>query len=95
LTRGGRYLPIAIIEAKDNTNPVGAGMQQVLEYAATLDIPFAFSSNGDGFVFHDRTGRMPEVGLEPTRGCPHGILRGAAWRNGRESAHAMRGPSGV
>ncbi len=49
-------IPIAIIEAKDNNHSVGEGMQQGLEYAATLDIPFVFSSNGDGFVFHDRTG---------------------------------------
>jgi len=48
-------IPLAIIEAKDNTHSVGDGMQQGLEYATTLDIPFIFSSNGDGFVFHDRT----------------------------------------
>jgi len=48
--------PIAIIEAKDNTHSVGHGMQQALDYAEALDVPFAFSSNGDGFVFHDRTG---------------------------------------
>jgi hypothetical protein len=48
-------IPIALIEAKDNTHSVGDGMQQGLEYAATLEIPFVFSSNGDGFVFHDRT----------------------------------------
>ena len=49
-------IPIAIIEAKDNSQSVGAGMQQALDYAETLNIPFVFSSNGDGFVFHDRTG---------------------------------------
>ena len=49
-------IPIAIIEAKDNSHSVGDGMQQALDYAATLNIPFVFSSNGDGFVFHDRTG---------------------------------------
>lgn len=48
-------IPIAIIEAKDNKHTVGAGMQQALEYARILDIPFVFSSNGDGFVFHDKT----------------------------------------
>src|ERR1700730_9832902 len=52
-------IPIALIEAKDNTHSVGDGMQQALEYAETLDIPFVFSSNGDGFVFHDRTGTSP------------------------------------
>jgi len=48
--------PIAVIEAKDNTHSVGHGMQQALDYAEALDVPFTFSSNGDGFVFHDRTG---------------------------------------
>jgi type I restriction enzyme, R subunit len=50
-------IPIALIEAKDNSYPVGGGMQQALEYAATLDIPFVFTSNGDAFLFHDRTGQ--------------------------------------
>ncbi|MGE4580466.1 MAG: EcoAI/FtnUII family type I restriction enzme subunit R [Desulfuromonadales bacterium] len=48
--------PIAVIEAKDNNHTIGHGMQQALDYAETLDVPFAFSSNGDGFLFHDRTG---------------------------------------
>ena len=48
-------LPLAIVEAKDNTHAVGAGMQQALEYAEILDIPFAYSSNGDAFLEHDRT----------------------------------------
>ncbi len=52
-------IPIALIEAKENTQAIGAGLQQGLEYAETLDIPFVFSSNGDGFVFHDRTGVSP------------------------------------
>lgn len=54
-------LPIALIEAKDNNCSIGDGMQQALEYAVTLDIPFVFSSNGDGFIFHDRTGLSPNV----------------------------------
>ena len=49
-------IPLALIEAKDNSHAVGDGMQQGLDYATTLHIPFVFSSNGDGFVFHDRTG---------------------------------------
>jgi len=49
-------IPIALIEAKDNKHTLGDGMQQALDYAATLNIPFVFSSNGDGFVLHDRTG---------------------------------------
>ncbi|HCS51819.1 MAG TPA: restriction endonuclease [Planctomycetaceae bacterium] len=50
-------LPIAVIEAKENNKPVGAGMQQALAYADVdaLDIPFVFSSNGDAFQFHDKT----------------------------------------
>jgi type I restriction enzyme R subunit len=54
-------LPVAVIEAKDNSHAVGGGMQQALEYAATLDVPFVFSSNGDGFLFHDRTGLSTPV----------------------------------
>ena len=53
-------IPIALIEAKDNNHCVGDAMQQALDYAVTLDIPFVFSSNGDGFVFHDRTGTSTE-----------------------------------
>lgn len=49
-------IPIALIEAKDNTHAVGDGLQQGLDYAETLAIPFVFASNGDGFVFHDSTG---------------------------------------
>jgi type I restriction enzyme R subunit len=48
-------LPIAVVEAKDNTHPLGAGMPQALEYAEILDLPFAYSSNGDAFLEHDRT----------------------------------------
>ena len=47
-------LPIAVVEAKDNTHTLGDGMQQALGYAALLDVPFAFSSNGDGFLFHNK-----------------------------------------
>lgn len=48
-------LPIAVIEAKDNNHKVGDGMQQALEYSEILDVPFVFTSNGDSFVFHDKT----------------------------------------
>jgi type I restriction enzyme R subunit len=54
-------IPIALIEAKDNNHSVGDGIQQGLDYAATLNVPFVFSSNGDGFVFHDRTGRSVPI----------------------------------
>ncbi len=56
-----QHFPIALIEAKDNNCAVGDGMQQALDYAVTLDIPFVFSSNGDGFVFHDRTGLSAQI----------------------------------
>ena len=58
--------PIAVIEAKDNTHSLGAGMQQALGYAEALDVPFVFSSNGDGFLFHDRTGTGAQVETELT-----------------------------
>ncbi len=54
-------LPIAVIEAKDKSHALGDGMQQALDYAEILDVPFAFSSNGDGFLFHDRTGLSDPV----------------------------------
>lgn len=48
-------IPIAVIEAKDNNHAVGAGMGQAIQYGDLLQVPFAFSSNGDGFVFRDAT----------------------------------------
>ncbi|KPV40325.1 restriction endonuclease [Thiohalorhabdus denitrificans] len=53
--------PLAVIEAKDNKHSLGAGMQQALSYGEDLDVPFVFSSNGDGFLFHDRTGLGPQT----------------------------------
>ena len=46
-----------MIEAKDNSHALGDGLQQALAYAEALRTPFVFASNGDGFVFHDRTGQ--------------------------------------
>lgn len=57
-------LPIAIIEAKDNKKPVGSGMQQALEYSEILQIPFVFTSNGDSFVFHDKTNKTGDLEQE-------------------------------
>ena len=57
-------IPIAVIEAKDNNHSVGDGMQQALKYAEILDVPFAYSSNGDAFLEHDRTGNTKTVELE-------------------------------
>lgn len=58
-------IPIAIVEAKDNKVPVSHGIQQGMDYAYDLDIPFAYSSNGDGFYEHDMiTGEERELKLE-------------------------------
>lgn len=57
-------IPVAVIEAKENGHSVGAGMQQALNYAETLGVPFVFSSNGDAFLMHDRTGLADKVERE-------------------------------
>ncbi|MGK0371261.1 MAG: type I restriction enzyme R subunit [Glaciecola sp.] len=59
-------IPLAIIEAKKNTLPIAAGMQQGLGYSDLLEVPFVFSSNGDGFIFHDKTGLYPQIEQELT-----------------------------
>ena len=48
-------IPLAVIEAKDNSHAMGAGMAQAINYAELLGVPFSFASNGDGFVFRDAT----------------------------------------
>lgn len=58
-------LPIAVVEAKDNKHYIGDGMQQAINYADILDLQFAYSSNGDGFIEHDmKTGTEKEISLE-------------------------------
>ena len=57
--------PIAIVEAKDASKPVGGGMQQAIEYAEILDVPFAYSSNGEAFVEHDfLTGKETTIDID-------------------------------
>lgn len=57
--------PIAIIEAKSNKYSISHGLQQAMQYAEMLDVPFAYSSNGDGFYEHDYlTGKERELSLE-------------------------------
>lgn len=57
--------PIAVVEAKDNTHSVSYGLQQAMEYAKMLDLPFAFSSNGDGFAEHNfLTGKERKFDLD-------------------------------
>ncbi len=77
--------PLAVVEAKDNNHAVGAGMQQALGYAEALDVPFAFSSNGDGFLFHDRTGNSNpverKIGLDEFPTPEELWQRYRAWRN--------------
>lgn len=47
--------PLAVVEAKANKHEIGKGIQQGLDYARLLEVPFIFSSNGDGYIFHDKT----------------------------------------
>lgn len=57
--------PIAVIEAKDNNHSISYGIQQAIEYSKMLDVPFAYSSNGDGFYEHDfLTGKEREIKLD-------------------------------
>ena len=57
--------PIAVIEAKDNRHSISHGLQQAMTYAQMLDVPFAYSSNGDGFAEHDfLTGKERILNLE-------------------------------
>lgn len=57
--------PIAVVEAKDNNHSISHGLQQAMNYAKMLDVPFAYSSNGDGFAEHDfLTGKERMFGLE-------------------------------
>lgn len=57
-------IPVAIVEAKDNNHSIRSGIQQGLDYAQILDIPCVFSSNGDGFLFHDRTAIKENIETE-------------------------------
>ena len=86
-------IPVALIEAKDNTHSVGDGMQQALDYAETLNIPFVFSSNGDGFVFHDRTGastpREATLGLDAFPVPAELWARYRAWKGLSPDAEAV------
>ena len=57
-------IPVAVVEAKDNKHSLGAGMPQALNYADMLDVPFAFSSNGDGFLFHNNAAQAGQTETE-------------------------------
>ena len=75
--------PIAIVEAKDNNHSISFGLQQAMAYAQMLDLPFAYSSNGDGFMEHDfLTGLEREIGLDEFPTEEELIARYKAERNG-------------
>ena len=78
------HIPLAVIEAKDNKHAIGDGIQQALTYAEMLRVPFAFSSNGDGFLFHDMTGQIspPEqqLALDEFPAPSDLLARYNAWR---------------
>lgn len=75
--------PIAIIEAKDNDHSVSFGLQQAMAYTQMLDLPFAYSSNGDGFAEHDfLTGTEREFGMDEFLSEAELIARYKAERNG-------------
>ena len=75
--------PIAVIEAKDNNHSVSFGLQQAMTYAQMLDLPFAYSSNGDGFAEHDfLTGTERQFGLDEFPTEAELIARYKAERNG-------------
>ena len=83
-------IPIAVIEAKDNNHSVGAGMQQALEYAAILDVPFVYSSNGDAFLEHDRTATGDVVTREiPLDQFPSPSELWDRYRDGKSSTGAQ------
>ncbi|MEC9344635.1 MAG: DEAD/DEAH box helicase family protein [Pseudomonadota bacterium] len=86
-------IPLAVIEAKDNSHGIGAGMQQALDYAEALKVPFVFSSNGDGFVFHDRTATTGPVettlALDAFPGPEELWARYSAWKGIASGAQDM------
>ena len=55
------HIPLAVVEAKDNNHAIGDGMQQAMDYADRLRIPFVFTSNGDGFTFRNRIDSSEKV----------------------------------
>ena len=64
LLQTGTNKPLAIVEAKDESHDIGYGIQQAIDYARILDVPFAYSSNGHGFVEHDfLTGMEKEISM--------------------------------
>lgn len=77
--------PIAVVEAKDNNHTMSDGMQQALQYATMMDIPFVFSSNGDGFVFHNKF--ITEGALEITLSNDEFPSPETLWQMYHEQSH--------
>lgn len=77
-------IPLAVVEAKDNLHSVGSGMQQALRYSELLDVPFTFSSNGDGFLMRDCTGPdgaiEKQIGLDEFPSPEEFHTRWLAWK---------------
>ncbi len=89
------HLPLAIVEAKDGKHNLGDGLQQALEYAGRMRIPFAFSSNGAGFTFRNRLDSSErEIALDafPSPAALRSAYKGGAFQNLRAkelSEHAI------
>ena len=82
--------PIAVVEAKDNSHGVSAGLQQAMEYAKMLDLPFAYSSNGDGFMEHDfLTGKERELAMVEFPSEEELVAR---YKNGRSGGEGLTPP---
>ena len=78
-----KYNPIAVVEAKDNNHSISHGLQQAMTYAQMLDLPFAYSSNGDGFCEHDfLTGAERELTMEEFPTVEELVARYKGERNG-------------
>lgn len=78
------HLPIALIEAKDNNHTISSGIQQAIDYSNDLDIPFVYSSNGDGFLEYDKTKSEnieTELGLENFPSPDELWQRYSKWKN--------------
>lgn len=77
--------PIAVVEAKDNNHTMSDGIQQALQYATMMDIPFVFSSNGDGFVFHNKL--ITEGAVEITLSNDEFPSPETLWQTYHEQSH--------
>lgn len=87
INENNTYNPIAIVEAKDNNKSISFGLQQAMEYAKMMDIPFAYSSNGDGFTEHDfLTGKERTFGMDEFPSAEELISR---WKNEKNNGNGL------